>query len=580
MRWMVMCILVWTMLVVSQAFATQYYVDGTLGTDDGAHGTGTGADAWKNIEYAIGAAAAGISTITVASGTYTESGGNSQFDIGSGCNGKFLSINSATGNPDDVVITAESTNFPMTTGAAWTSGSCTFNNVTITGGAAYATIYSSSPMPVTLNNVKVANTTEDGGAGAAGITIAAGSPTWTITGGSITTVSSPLKLMACTSMSVTGTTLTWTQNTYGVRLLAGCLAVKLDTCTFAGPDAQYGAIFDKQGALAAYCAVKVVNCSGTVGRVTADISAEANGSYIGPCVFQNNTLTLTYNDGLFLVGYDGLGAGCQFGGTIIAPWRDVIIADNTFTCTDASATHLFFSGVGGKNLMIVGNTWSAPNSTTAYGLVIKSDNNLIYNNVVKGPGGPALYISGGSHNYVINNTFVSNTNNAGEVDINLEWNDDANGCSPEGSYGAPRNNVFINNIIQGGGTWAVSYDPTGNNNAGATATGNTANWNNYFDHNLYWADGTLDCLIFGHNTATMRDANYGWASGTFAGLTAVSDVHSVYADPLLLSPSTGDFRIPYTSPALNAGYPGSAGAGYRNIGAFQHRAKNPTRVTP
>jgi hypothetical protein len=52
------------------AAASTWYVDPT-GTDDGSHGTGTGTNAWKTIQYAVGHVGAG-DTINAAAGTYTE----------------------------------------------------------------------------------------------------------------------------------------------------------------------------------------------------------------------------------------------------------------------------------------------------------------------------------------------------------------------------------------------------------------------------------------------------------------------------------------------------------------------------
>ena len=52
---------------------TTWYVDGALGTDDGTHGTGPGANAFKTIQYAIDdARVVNGDTINVAAGTYTE----------------------------------------------------------------------------------------------------------------------------------------------------------------------------------------------------------------------------------------------------------------------------------------------------------------------------------------------------------------------------------------------------------------------------------------------------------------------------------------------------------------------------
>jgi hypothetical protein len=55
------------------AAAGPWYVDGALGTDDGTHGAGTGAAAFKTIQYAVNdGRVAGGDTINVAAGTYDE----------------------------------------------------------------------------------------------------------------------------------------------------------------------------------------------------------------------------------------------------------------------------------------------------------------------------------------------------------------------------------------------------------------------------------------------------------------------------------------------------------------------------
>jgi parallel beta-helix repeat protein/predicted outer membrane repeat protein len=55
------------------AIGASWYVDGALGTDDGTHGTGPGADAFRTIQYAIddGRVVSG-DTINVAAGTYIQ----------------------------------------------------------------------------------------------------------------------------------------------------------------------------------------------------------------------------------------------------------------------------------------------------------------------------------------------------------------------------------------------------------------------------------------------------------------------------------------------------------------------------
>jgi len=78
--------------------ASTWYVDGALGTDDNTHGAGSGANAFKTIQYAIndGRVTAG-DTINVAAGTYLET-----IDITK----DNLTIQAVSGNPEDTIIDA------------------------------------------------------------------------------------------------------------------------------------------------------------------------------------------------------------------------------------------------------------------------------------------------------------------------------------------------------------------------------------------------------------------------------------------------------------------------------------------
>jgi len=60
-------------LSVPTARSATWYVNGALGTDDGAHGTGPDASAFKTIQYAVNdPRVTNGDTINVAPGTYME----------------------------------------------------------------------------------------------------------------------------------------------------------------------------------------------------------------------------------------------------------------------------------------------------------------------------------------------------------------------------------------------------------------------------------------------------------------------------------------------------------------------------
>jgi hypothetical protein len=82
------------LMAPSPAAAATWYVDGTLGIDDGVHGTGPGTNAFKTIQYSINDGRIGDSdTINVAAGTYNE---DIQIDKG-------LTIQSSAGAENTII---------------------------------------------------------------------------------------------------------------------------------------------------------------------------------------------------------------------------------------------------------------------------------------------------------------------------------------------------------------------------------------------------------------------------------------------------------------------------------------------
>lgn len=90
------------------------YVDYTDGTDDTSHGTGTGTDAWKTIEYAVSQIPKYLAhnvTINVADGIHTDADGiNIKGFIGS----NILTIEGNTGTPSNCELKASFTNHAFT----------------------------------------------------------------------------------------------------------------------------------------------------------------------------------------------------------------------------------------------------------------------------------------------------------------------------------------------------------------------------------------------------------------------------------------------------------------------------------
>src|SRR4030042_6237264 len=82
------------LMTPSPASAATWYVDGTLGTDDGVHGTGPGTNAFKTIQYSISdSRVVDSDTIIAAAGTYNE-----DIEINKG-----LTIQSSTGAANTII---------------------------------------------------------------------------------------------------------------------------------------------------------------------------------------------------------------------------------------------------------------------------------------------------------------------------------------------------------------------------------------------------------------------------------------------------------------------------------------------
>src|SRR4030042_2015794 len=162
------------------AGAAIWYVDGTLGTDDGVHGTGPGINAFKTIQYSINdSRVVDSDTIIVAAGTYNE-----DVEINKG-----LTIQSSTGAANTIIRgSGDGSSYYM---IRIFHSNVTFDGFTVTnpnyqGGADASGILVGNYLGGSVNNIHILNniieevrngtTGTPSGFGATGINIGAGSP--------------------------------------------------------------------------------------------------------------------------------------------------------------------------------------------------------------------------------------------------------------------------------------------------------------------------------------------------------------------------------------------------------------------
>jgi cysteine-rich repeat protein len=188
--------------------------------------------------------------------------------------------------------------------------------------------------------------------------------------------------------------------------------------------------------------------------------------------------------------------------------RDIVIENNVVTQSDLGIE------VGAEN----------PGQTTR-GIVVR--NNLLYENDKAGLvfGGYASSVGRVTQSEFRNNTFYRNdTLGAGYGEIWVQWASE---------------NVVRNNIVHGGpGRFLL------------TSWGN-GNQDNTFDYNLWYSDVGASSVVFVWNDLQHTGFEaYRSAQG--------QDGQSLFVDPLLVAPQSGDMHIDGQSPAINAGDPATS----------------------
>jgi hypothetical protein len=169
--------------------AATWYVDGTLGTDDGVHGTGPGINAFKTIQYAINdVRVVDSDIINVAAGTYNE-----DIQINKG-----LTIQSSSGAADTIIRgSGAGSSYYM---IRIYHSDVTFDGFTVTnpdyqGGADACGILVGNYLGESVNNIRILNNivkeVRDGTGGppssygATGINIGSGTPSNIIISGNV-----------------------------------------------------------------------------------------------------------------------------------------------------------------------------------------------------------------------------------------------------------------------------------------------------------------------------------------------------------------------------------------------------------
>lgn len=208
------------------------------------------------------------------------------------------------------------------------------------------------------------------------------------------------------------------------------------------------------------------------------------------------------------------------------------------------------------------------------GIWVHGHKNTIENNCTYGYSGIELF--GGSYNKVRNNTFVTanrdNSNLVSPIVLKDRSNHDATVSSSSYIWQAqtinakPMGNEFTNNICvltnAGLKTYIVYENLENDAKFGSQPTLRPlAQWN-YFDYNCYWRYDTNEDIsgisanapliyIDGTDVLTLSALQTKWS--TYSTAFPLNDAHSIYANPMLYSPSTGDFRLRQGSPCLDAG---------------------------
>ncbi len=250
----------------------------------------------------------------------------------------------------------------------------------------------------------------------------------------------------------------------------------------------------------------------------------------------NNSVHDNNNIGIDMIGFEGECGGCP---DSLDRARDGVVSGNLVYNIDSFGNPAYGSdrsadGIyvdGGTRIVIEGNTVHDAN----IGIEIASEhsgkatteitvrNNFVYDCHVTGVAMGGYDTNRGSTEdcNVVNNTLYNNdTDQTGSGEMLVQFD--------------TRNNVIENNLLFAGSQNVFIANDFAQN------TGNTV------DYNLYYSSGGAASSEWTwKGTSYTGFANWQAATG--------NDANSSFADPLLVSPATGDLHLTASSPAVNGG---------------------------
>lgn len=273
------------------------------------------------------------------------------------------------------------------------------------------------------------------------------------------------------------------------------------------------------------------------------------------------------------------------------PIQQVVVDSNYLTFTSTDASHCLFIGKGagsaanisasgGSNAVdgppvypvgatITNNTILAPNTTLTMPIICaKGDGVYIYGNKVYAPKGTwGIYIAGGSGCTVDHNTVWAKKDAFAIATHQDSWFSTLSHPNGYATFNRVTNNIFMtSDPADAAGTGVAMAYCRSDWHADAMSPVTTL-WKNYIDYNLYYTTGTYvagwwgspaSVTLLGYaSVVASATAQYdAWAAYAPSDpIMATNDLHSKFGNPLLNSPSTGDFSIKGGSPAWSNGYP-------------------------